>query len=412
MHVVVVGGGIGGLATAIGVAALGHRITVLERSPEFSELGAGIQIAPNGLHALDRLGVGDLVRRRAVRIEELRFMDGLSGAAVARMPLTGQYQERFGQPYLVVHRGELHTALLQRCRQNRLITLRAGCPVTGYRHEQDRRAQVRVQLADGGDVEGDVVIGADGVRSTVRRQLLDDGEPLVSGITVYRSIVPRDEVPDRLWNSAVTWWAGPGRHFVHYPIAGGDYLNLAPSHQDGASTAVSGVPVEASRVTSIFAEFAPQARELLELGRDWRSWVLVDRDPQATWCDGQVALLGDAAHPMLHYAAQGACQALEDVVVLSDHLARLGPDPGPEPLRTALRRYAEGRKRRTAAITRAARRSTELWHAAGEAATARNDLLARMSVQELHDGVAWMHGTTEFDQEVPAVPEFLVGTGA
>lgn len=386
--VVIVGGGIGGLAAALAVAARGHRAVVLERGGEFAELGAGIQLAPNGIHALDRLGLGAQVRERGVHIDELRFMDGVTGEHVASLPLKGAYPLRFGNPYVVVHRGELYGLLLAACRAHGAVELRAGSAVKSYRQDGSAAA---VRLTSGEEVAGDAVIGADGVHSAVRRQLVGDGEPRVSGITVYRTVVPMERVPVELRWNAVTWWAGPGRHFVHYAIAGGRYLNLAPSVENGATEAVSGVSVGADEVLSAFAPLGSVARRLLALGEEWKSWVLVDRDPVEVWTDGRVALLGDAAHPMLHYAAQGACQALEDAVLLGDLL-----DGDADTVPERLSAYNAQRRDRTARLTRLARRSTRLWHPAGEAAKARNALLAGLTESELHDQVAWIHGARHF----------------
>ncbi|WP_432994805.1 FAD-dependent monooxygenase [Dactylosporangium sp. CA-233914] len=376
--IVVAGGGIGGLALALGAAAHGHRVTVLERNAEFAELGAGIQLAPNGIHALDRLGLGAATRAIATPIEALRFMDGVTGEHVTSMPLGEAYRERFGNPYVVVHRGELYRLLLDACRDTPGITLRAGSPVTGYHQDA---SGVTALLAGGGRVGGALLVGADGIHSAVRAQVVADGAPRNSGITVYRAIIPMRQVPPPLRSWAVTWWCGPGCHFVHYPIAGGRYLNLAASRDDGAAVPFAGRPVSVEHVR---AELAPLsgARHLLELGQDWRAWVLVDREPVPEWTDGRVTLLGDAAHPMLHYAAQGACQALEDAVLLA---GLLGDGPA------GLVRYQARRRERTAAVQRISRESIRLWHPAGAAAAARNAALAAMSATELHDAVAWMH---------------------
>jgi len=387
-RMVIVGGGIGGLAAALAVARHGHRAVVLERAGTFAEIGAGIQLAPNGLHALDRLGLGDAVRARAVHIGELRFMDGVSGAHVASMPLTGAYRRRFGNPYVVVHRGELHRLLLDACRRSAAIELRPGSRATGYRQDG---SGATVLTAGGEHVSGDGVIGADGIHSAIRRQLVGDGEPRVAGITVYRTVIPMERVPGELRWNAVTWWAGPGRHFVHYAIAGGRYLNLAPSVENGVTEAFSGVPVDRERVLGAFAALDGTARRLLALGEEWKSWALVDRDPVDRWSDGRVTLLGDAAHPMLHYAAQGACQALEDAVVLGGLL-----DGGADTIPGRFEKYQAERRDRTARITRAARASTRLWHPAGERARERNELLSALSGTALHDHVAWMHGERDF----------------
>ncbi|MFE5326388.1 FAD-dependent monooxygenase [Embleya sp. NPDC056575] len=398
--IAVAGGGIGGLASALALAARGHHVVVCERNAEFAELGAGIQLAPNGMHALDRLGLAEAVARIAVPVGELRFMDGVTGEHVVAMPLDRHYRDRFRNAYVVVHRGELYRLLLDACRSHARIDLRAAHAVVGYAHEADA---VRVLLADGASLGADALIGADGLHSAVRAQLVGDGAPRNAGITVYRSIVPMERVPTRLRHMSVTWWAGPGRHFVHYPIAGGRFLNLAPSAENAPAETFSGVSVPASEVLGEFGALCASARRLLELGADWKAWVLVDREPVDGWTDGRVALLGDAAHPMLHYAAQGACMALEDAVVLGELLdcpagwftARLG-------------RYNAVRRERTARVHRLARDSIALWHAADAAAEARNRALSAMSPAELYDFVAWLHGTREFagsPSVTPAVPD-------
>ncbi|MFI0740334.1 FAD-dependent monooxygenase [Streptomyces sp. NPDC021100] len=382
--VVVAGGGIGGLAAALAVARRGHQVVVCEREDAFTELGAGVQLAPNGLRALARLGLAEAVARLAVPVPELRFMDGVTGEHVVSMPLDERYRARFGAPYVVVHRGELHRALLTACRAERRVELRAAHPVTGYEHTD---AGVRVLLRGGRHLVADALVGADGLRSAVRERMLGDGPPRGAGITVYRTVVPMERVPARLRRRAVTWWAGPGRHFVHYPIAGGRYLNLAPSAENAPPEPFSGRPVTAASVLEEFAGLCEAARRLLELGTGWKSWVLVDREPVQRWTDGRVALLGDAAHPALHYAAQGACQALEDAVVLGTALDR--PAGG---FAAGLAVYAAARRDRTARVHRLARDSVALWHAAGAAAAARNAALAAMSASDLYDYVSWLHG--------------------
>jgi 2-polyprenyl-6-methoxyphenol hydroxylase-like FAD-dependent oxidoreductase len=384
-EVVVVGGGIGGLSTALSVARRGHRVTVLERG-EFAEFGAGIQLAPNGIHALDQLGID--VRGSAVHVDELRFMDGVTGEHVASVPVKGEYERRFRNPYLVVHRGDLYRLLLAACRDTAMITLHANTYVTGYAQDGATASAI---LGTGDRVPADALIGADGIRSTIRRQLVGDGPPRISGITVYRAIVPMADIPPALRWPAVTWWAGPGCHFVHYPIAGGEYMNLAASDDNGATEALAGVDVPAGRVLARLAALSAVPRQLLSLGREWKSWVLVDRPPVDDWTDGRVVLLGDAAHAMLHYAAQGACQALEDAVVLGELL-----DCGSQELPQRFEKYNAMRRDRTARIQRISVASIGLWHPAGAAAEARNELLANMSTTDFHDELAWLHGPREF----------------
>ncbi|AYM40442.1 FAD-dependent monooxygenase [Mycobacteroides chelonae] len=387
-RLIVVGGGIGGLAIALSAAASGNDVVVLERAREFAEIGAGIQLAPNGLHALGLLGVGEKIERIGVQVDSLRLFDATVDRLINAMSLGADYQHRFDSPYLVVHRAELHRILVDACASDPRIELRSRSEVFGY---QQDAGGVRALLADGSSVDGDGLIGADGINSSIRRALLDDGEPRVAGITVYRTTVPIDQVDESLQSNSVTWWTGPGCHLVTYPIAGGSLLNLAASRTDGVTQAFSGVEVSEARVLRELAPLRGAARSLLELGREWRSWSLVDRDPVRQWSDGRVVLLGDAAHPMLHYAAQGASQALEDAVVLG---ALIGADPDRLPGRFT--RYVEARRDRTADVTLAARDSIGIWHAAGDAAIERNEKLGAMRDSDLHDELAWMHGDTDF----------------
>ncbi len=389
MKVVVAGGGIGGLALALACARRGSEVVVLERRSEFTEAGAGIQLAPNAFHALDILGVGDAVRDAAVNIVELRLMDGTTGQSVASMSLNGEYLTRFGNPYVVVHRLDLYRPLLEACRAMGSVELRTGAMVVGYVQEGGEATAI---LQSGERIHGDALIGADGIRSVVRSQLIGDGEPKVSGHTIYRSVIPMGKVPEAIRSNSVTLWAGPGWHFVHYPIAGGRYLNLAATHDNSAREVVVGVSVKRSIVMASFQRICASAREILDLGQGWKSWVLCDRDPVNDWTDGRVALLGDAAHPMLQYAAQGACMALEDAVILAELLDECKDD-----VALILRKYNRARRERSAKAQVVARAiGTHLYHPAGPEAERRNAMLASLTQADLHDKVDWLHGMRAF----------------
>lgn len=386
MNIIIVGGGIGGLAAALACAAAGHEILVLERQEDFTELGAGIQLAPNAFHALDHLGVGSQVRERAVQIDELRLMDGVEGGLITRLPLGDNYQRTFENPYMVVHRTDLYYPLLDACRANPSINLRTSCAVTGYSQSD---TDVSVNMSNGPSVKADVVLGADGIRSIIRQQIVGDGAPRVSGHTIYRSVIPMGRVPlDLRWN-AVTLWAGPKWHFVHYPIAGGKYMNLAATRDDQATQAVTGEAATHAKVLAEFVGLNGEARRLLELGEDWKKWVLCDRDPVKIWTDGRVALLGDAAHPMLQYAAQGACMALEDAVVLGTLLKRANNGN----VTARLIQYNAVRRDRTARVVNIAREMGEqVYHATGKAAQKRNANLGSLSPAAIHRKIDWLHG--------------------
>lgn len=385
---VIAGGGIAGLAAALSTARQGHDVEILERNAVFAELGAGIQLAPNAFHALDQLGVGEEVRASAVHVDSLRMMDGRSGFELVTLPLGEDYRRRFANPYAVVHRGDLYAPLLRGCQEHPRIRLRTESAVTGY---ENRSASVHCLLASGERIEADGLIGADGIRSAIRRQLVGDGDPRVTGHTIYRAVVPLKDVPQALRWNAVTLWAGPSWHVVHYPIAGGTRLNIAAVVDDGATTAVSGLPVARDHVLAAFPQLAGTPRRLLELGRDWRTWVLCDRAPVPGWSDGRTVLIGDAAHPMLQYAAQGACMALEDAVVLGSLL-----DCADEEIADRFAQFNAVRRERTARVQETAQWIGErLYHPAGVEARDRDGLLASLSVEDIFEAVSWLHGARE-----------------
>ena len=386
MNILIVGGGIGGLAAALSCAKSGHKVVVLERRAEFTELGAGIQLAPNAFHALDRLGVGAEVLELAVQIDRLRLMDGVTDREITRLEINDDYRNKFGYPYAVVHRTDLYQPLLTACRNHPNIELRTSCNATGFCEASD---EVIVNLSDGRSITAHAVVGADGIRSSIREQIVGDGLPKVCGHTIYRSVIPMAEVPDSLRSNDVTLWAGPKWHFVRYPIAGGEFMNMAAIRDDLATSAVSGEDVATETVQGQFHFLIGDAKRLLSQGRGWKKWVLCDRDPVDGWTKGRVALLGDAAHPMLQYAAQGACMALEDAVALGVLLE----DATPLNVCSRLVKYNEQRCRRTSEVTRIARRmGEEIYHVAGENAEKRNANLMGLNQGSVREKLTWLHG--------------------
>ena len=388
--VLIAGGGIGGLATALGLARKGVRSIVLERAAELGEIGAGIQIGPNAFHCFDYLGVGDEARSKAVYIDSLRLMDAVKGEAIASIPLDEPFRERFKNPYAVVHRADLHGVLLDACRTNELIELRTSHAVERY--EQDGKT-VTVYCKDKAPLVGQALIGADGLRSNIRQQLVGDGEPRVSGHTTYRSVIPTEQMPEDLrWNAA-TLWAGPKCHIVHYPLKGWKVFNLVVTYHNDVKEAVAGKLVSKEEVRQGFEHIHPRAQQIIEHGENWKLWVLCDRDPIMNWVDGRVALLGDAAHPMLQYFAQGACMAMEDAVCLSHMFAVHGSD-----IETALQQYLGQRMARTARVQLSSRLIGEyIYHPDGAKAAVRNQVMSRRTPEEWYNGLAWLYGGTGLD---------------
>lgn len=381
MTVLVVGGGIGGLAAALGLARAGARVAVLEAAPEFAEIGAGIQVGPNGFRMLDALGVGAAVRARAVHVDEGRLRCGVSGRLIAALPFDEGFQRRFGT-YAVVHRNDVLTPLLEACRDDARIELRVNSAVEAYTQDS---AGVTAVLRSGEVVHGEALVGADGLRSAVRRQLVGDGDPRVSGHTTFRAVIPAQDVPRSLRENVVTLWAGPRYHVVWYVIAGGRFVNLVATTDNGATDPLSGKPVEHAEVVRHFSPLCEDAARIMELAREWRAWVLCDREPIPDWQDSRVVLLGDAAHPVLQYAAQGACQALEDAVCLSSVYDSRN-------VAGSLARYVALRSERAARVHHASRwMGREVYHPAGEAARARDAMFASWSVADLHERLEWLY---------------------
>jgi len=385
--VLIAGGGIGGLAVALGLAQKGIRSILLEKAAALGEIGAGIQLGPNAFHAFDYLGVGEAARGMAVYVDQLRLMDAMTSEEVCHVDLREAFRARFGNPYAVVHRGDLHGVFLRACRDSDLIELRVSAEVVGY--DQDG-SSVTARLASGDRVTGSLLIGADGLWSNVRKQVAGDGAPRVSGHTTYRSVIPTEQMPEDLrWNAA-TLWAGPKCHLVHYPLSGWKVFNLVVTCHNEAPEPVAGKPVPEDEVMRGFAHIHERAREIIRHGTDWKLWVLCDRDPTERWIDGRVALLGDAAHPMLQYFAQGACQAMEDAVCLS-HL--LGSHPSDHA--GALEKYRAQRFPRTARVQLLSRAIGEhIYHPSGEHARLRNAIMGAKSQEEWYGDLAWLYGGT------------------
>ena len=385
--ILIAGGGIGGLATAVGLAQKGFKSIVLEKASQLGEIGAGIQLGPNAFHAFDTLGVGDAARSMAVYIDNLRLMDAMTGEEITHIPIDERFRERFKNPYAVVHRGELHSVFLRACQDSDRVELRTSCEVVDYAQDGDT---VTAKLASGETVEGRALIGADGLWSNVRRRLIDDGAPRVSGHTTYRSVIPTEKMPEDLrWNAA-TLWAGPKCHIVHYPLSGWKSFNLVVTYHNDAPEPVAGKPVSKEEVSRGFEHIHPRPRQIIEHGQDWKLWVLCDRDPVSNWVDGRVVVLGDAAHPMMQYMAQGACMAMEDAVCLAHEMEAASGE-----IEVALDSYRSKRVLRTARVQLQSRLMGEhIFHPDGAHAELRNLIMSSMTPDEWYDRIQWIYGGT------------------
>lgn len=262
--IIVAGGGIGGLAAALALAQKGFAVTVLERAERLQEIGAGIQLGPNAFHVFDRLKIGNAARAIAVYIDQLRLMDALSGEEITHIDLTERFRQRFGNPYAVVHRGDLHGIFIGACEAEPTITVRTGCEVVGY--EQDG-SSVAAILKSGERITGRVLIGADGLKSKIRQQMVDDGAPRIAGHTTYRSVIPTEQMPEDLrWNAA-TLWAGAKCHLVHYPLSGWKVFNLAITCANDPAEAFAARSVTHEEVLAGFRDVHPRAQAIIHHGR-------------------------------------------------------------------------------------------------------------------------------------------------
>jgi len=382
--ILVSGGGIGGLAAAYALARAGFAVRLFEQSSEFREVGAGIQLGPNIFRVLEKIGLKDAVLADAHRPPGMEMRDALSGKLVTRIPLGPEFFERFGQPYAVTHRADIHATFLKACQGSNLITLETSRRVDGF---EDRGEAVTVTLENGERVEGRALIGCDGMWSTIRERIVGDGKPRVSGHIAYRAVLKRDDVPADLWRPDVVLWAGPRTHFVHYPLRRGELYNLvAVFHSDRYE---EGWNAEGSTelLWQHFKGQRPEVLRMLERIETWRMWVLCDREPVKDWSKGRVTLLGDAAHPMLQYLAQGACMATEDAVVLAEKASAT-----PNDLPAAFKAYQQERYLRTGRVQIMARVYGDFYHARGVTAELRDIALSGRTPQQSYDGVAWLYG--------------------
>ncbi|MBC8022691.1 MAG: 3-hydroxybenzoate 6-monooxygenase [Burkholderiales bacterium] len=381
--VLVAGGGIGGLAAALALARQGLAVKVLEQSAHMGEIGAGIQLGPNAFSAFDALGIGDRARARAVYTDRLVMMDAIDEQEIASMPVGAQFRERFGNPYAVSHRADVHLSLLEGVRENARIQLATSTRID--RVEQDD-AGVKALDQHGNTHRGVALIGCDGVKSHVREQFV--GDPVrVSGHVVYRAVVDAAQFPEDLKLNAPCLWAGPDCHLVHYPLRGGEQYNVVVTFHSRGHEEWGVTNGSREEVLSYFGEIGPRPRRLLDLPKSWRRWATADREPVARWSHGRVTLLGDAAHPMMQYLAQGACMALEDAVTLGEAVREAGAG-----FEEAFRRYEQARIARTARVVLMTREMGRIYHAKGVERLVRNDLWRDRAPRQYYDAVEWLYG--------------------
>ena len=385
LPVLVSGGGIGGLAAALALVRQGFEVQVFEQAPEIGEIGAGIQLGPNAFHAFDALGVGDKTRARAVYTDCMVMHDALDETLVGKIETGEAFRKRFGNPYAVIHRVDIHGSLLEGAVETGKVEFFTSTRIEKI--EQDDAAGTVTAIDQNGKRwTGQALIGADGGKSVVRTQYVND-PPRVTGHVVYRAVVDKADFPDDLkWNAA-SLWAGPKCHLVHYPLRGGEQYNVVVTFHSRQQEQWGVTDGSKEEVESYFQGICPKARQLIELPKTWKRWATADREPIPQWSFGRVTILGDAAHPTTQYMAQGACMALEDAVTLGEALRVTGKD-----WTQALDLYQKNRIARTGRIVLSGREMGRLYHAAGVERLIRNSLWKGRSQERFYDAIEWLYG--------------------
>ncbi len=392
--IIIAGGGIGGLAAALACARAGAGVRLQERATDFAEVGAGIQMGPNVVRLLHQWDLAVELEQVAALPEQLQVRDAGGGHELGCLLLGERARQRYGAPYVTIARADLHQLLLTACRQRGDVQLQTGAGVSEL---HDAAEQVTVTTTDGLKASADLLIGADGLWSRVRERLLGDGPPRVSGHLAYRAMLPQRDLPLVLRSQQVTVWLGPGLHVVQYQVRAGDWLNVvaivdgrvAGDAQDWDHAATQ------AQLLACMASACEPLQSLIRAINEWRLWSLCDRPPmRGAWqqARGRVCLLGDAAHPMRPYLAQGAGMAIEDAACLGQLLAN-GSQRG-DAVPALLQGYADRRWQRCARVQARSIRNGEIFHASGVVRWGR-DAAMRLMGQRLLD-VPWLYGGNAF----------------
>lgn len=365
--ILVAGGGIAGVAAALAAAVSGRDALVFERAAAFEEVGAGLQLGPNAVKALQRIGAWDEVSAIATAPPAIILRDAVSGRTVRHVHLAGAFESLFGAPYRVAHRAHLHGALLAAAAKHPSITIRGGCAVEDIQQNVDG---VSLTLQNGETHAGDVLIAADGMRSGIRQKVWPGSASIFAGQIIYRTLI---DMPSALEDgNCVNLWMGSGFHCVHYPVGREARLNIVLTAHEGQLT------------DDIIDQCCPQLQDLLAMPKSWLPWEARHVPALESWVKGRVALLGDAAHGTVPYFAQGSAMALEDAALLADLLR----DAGTLPVNFA---HLNKRMPRVAAVHQASVRQGKIYSAKGPVAAARNLVLRMMPDRQFLSQLAWLY---------------------
>jgi len=387
--VIIAGAGIGGLTAALALARSGFRVVVLEQAERLEETGAGIQLSPNATRILSELGLGEELKQRGVTPAALRVLAARSGREVLRMPLGEPAAQRYGAPYWLIHRGDLQAALAAAAMRNFDITVKLGLHVDDFVAHANGVTVSAHGRAGMVDERGTALIAADGLWSAARAQIGYGGAPRFAGRTAWRALVPAKDVALQSREPLIQLWLGRDAHLVHYPVRGGNLINIVAIMEDSWNAPGWSEPAARADLLRRFPprHWAPQALSLVSAPDAWLKWALYDRRPLLSWSQGPVALLGDAAHPMLPYLAQGAAMAIEDAAVVARCLARMPDDPA-----AALRAYSAARRARAWKVQRLAARNGARYHLTGVRAGLRDALMRTLGGTWLLRHYDWLYG--------------------
>ncbi len=390
--ILIVGGGLGGLTTALALARRGRSTRVLEGAPEFGAIGYGIQFGPNVFHVFDRLDLMDQVLAVADSPIAVLMLDALDGKELIRIPTGASLRARFKYPYIIVHRIDLHNVLLDACRHNDAIELLAEAMVTGF---EDRGDNVAVTTADGRTFSSSALVAADGFRSLFRAKLIGDGEPRPTGYVALRIIVPIAELKADVPRDCVALWGGPGMHIVQYPLRHGTLFNIVAVFRTPTHAERGDVNAYRAELENTYRNAHPAMRALIGMmDMRWRR-PIGDRDPARHWHRGRIVLLGDAAHAPLQSLAQGAGMAIEDGLCLAEAIHAANGD-----YHTAFARFEAARLLRTARVQLESRALWQFYHCDGIERDVRNATVAGWDEAHIFDCLAWLYDAAPVSSEI------------
>lgn len=384
MTILITGGGIGGLCTAIALDQLGIRSHIFEQAEDFSEVGAGIQIGPNGMRILKHWGMTELLKNKGASPEAIQIFDGLTGHKLNRVPLGEVAQQRYGAPYKVFHRAELQIALLEKARSLPNIEITMGFRTKEFiEHDDD----IAIHSISGEEQRGRLLVGTDGLWSSIRQQMYPGITPTFYGKSAWRAIISREEAPAPFNKLETGLWMAPNAHLVHYPVMGGDAINVVAVITEKFDKEGWTSPGPSDELLAHYANWNETPRDFLNNITGWQKWALFGLKHLPSWSNGRVTLLGDAAHPPIPFLAQGGVMAIEDAYILAKEIDLYGDDYA-----AAFREYENQRRSRAYHVMDTAHKLGKIYHMKGFMRHARNAVLTRKNPDKLLANYDWLYG--------------------